>query len=103
MSGGEAAASRSRRRQGVDLVAMAHHGHAHTHTHIPSHAAHDEPGGSTRRRLAIALGLILAFMAVEVAVGIAAHSLALLSDAGHMLTDAGAIGFALVAARLAQR
>jgi len=53
--------------------------------------------------LAVALGLILAFMAVEVAVGILAHSLALLSDAGHMLTDAGAIGFSLVALRLAAR
>jgi cobalt-zinc-cadmium efflux system protein len=43
------------------------------------------------------------FMAVEVGAGIAAHSLALLSDAAHMLTDAGAIGFSLVALRLAAR
>src|SRR5690348_5860480 len=42
-------------------------------------------------------------MAVEVAAGILAHSLALLSDAGHMLADAGAIAFALLAARLAAR
>ncbi len=51
----------------------------------------------------MALALILAFMAVEVTVGVLAHSLALLSDAGHMLTDAGAIGFSLLALRLAAR
>src|ERR1700730_8983606 len=54
-------------------------------------------------RLAVALALIVGFMAVEVATGIVAHSLALLSDAGHMLTDAAAIGFSLVALRLAAR
>ncbi len=47
--------------------------------------------------------LILAFMAVEVGVGVLAHSLALLSDAAHMLTDAAAIGFSLVAIALAAR
>ena len=56
-----------------------------------------------RRWLRIALALILGFMAVEVAAGLVASSLALLSDAAHMLTDAGAIGLALVAARLAAR
>ena len=55
------------------------------------------------RKLSIALGLIIGFMAVEVAVRIIAHSLALLLDAGHMLTDAAAIGFSLHAARLAAR
>jgi cobalt-zinc-cadmium efflux system protein len=56
-----------------------------------------------REKLAIALGLIIGFMAVEVTVGILASSLALLSDAAHMLTDATAIGLSLVAIRLAQR
>jgi cobalt-zinc-cadmium efflux system protein len=51
----------------------------------------------------MALALILAFMAVEVVAGILASSLALLSDAAHMLTDAGAIALALLAARLARR
>lgn len=55
------------------------------------------------RYLTAALGLILAFMAAEVALGLAAHSLALLSDAGHMLTDAAALGLALFAMRLAAR
>ncbi|MGP8241486.1 MAG: cation diffusion facilitator family transporter [Solirubrobacteraceae bacterium] len=69
------------------------------------HAAHAHPirADADRGPLAATLGLILAFMAVEVTVGILAHSLALLSDAGHMLTDAGGIAFSLVALRLAAR
>jgi cobalt-zinc-cadmium efflux system protein len=67
-----------------------------------SHAHHHHPGAD-RRRLRIALALILGFMAVEVVAGILASSLALLSDAAHMLTDAGAIALALGAARLAAR
>jgi cobalt-zinc-cadmium efflux system protein len=55
------------------------------------------------KRLWIALGLILGFMAVEVVVGILANSLALLSDAAHMLTDAGALVMALVVLRLVKR
>jgi cobalt-zinc-cadmium efflux system protein len=71
-------------------------GHGHDHHH---HATADTDSG----KLALALALILAFMAVEVAVGIAARSLALLSDAAHMLTDAGALALSLVAIRLARR
>ena len=66
------------------------------------HHHHHAPTGDSRR-LGVALGLILGFMAVEVVAGILADSLALLSDAAHMLTDAGAIALALVAARLAAR
>src|SRR3954451_145998 len=66
------------------------------HEHGPSRDA-------DRRLLLGALGLILAFMAVEVVVGLLIGSLALLADAGHMLTDAAAIGLALVAMRLAAR
>jgi cobalt-zinc-cadmium efflux system protein len=73
---------------------MAAHQHGHSHAPAPD---------ADRRRLAIALALILGFMGVEVVVGIAASSLALLADAAHMLTDAGAIAFALVAMRLAAR
>jgi cobalt-zinc-cadmium efflux system protein len=69
-------------------VGHHHHGHAHE---------------ADSRRLAIALALIAGFMAVEVVVGILANSLALLSDAAHMLTDAGALALALVAIRLARR
>ncbi len=55
------------------------------------------------RSLIRALALILAFMAIEIAAGVVASSLALLSDAGHMLTDAAALAISLAAARLAAR
>jgi len=67
------------------------------------HHHHDHGADASRARLATALALILGFMVVEVVAGILADSLALLSDAAHMLTDAGAIALALVAARLAAR
>lgn len=56
-----------------------------------------------RRWLRLALGLIVAFMAVEVVVGVLVRSLALISDAAHMLTDAFSIVLALIAIRLAAR
>jgi cobalt-zinc-cadmium efflux system protein len=59
--------------------------------------------GADARWLSGALALILAFMAGEVIAGIAANSLALISDAAHMLTDAASIGLVLVTARLAAR
>lgn len=55
------------------------------------------------RPLAIALGLILAFMAAEVGLAVVSRSLALLSDAAHMLVDAAALGVSVWAARLARR
>ncbi len=78
----------------------AHAGHGHDHHHHHSHAP---TADADRRWLAVALGLILLFVVVEVVAGILASSLALLSDAAHMLTDAGAIGLALVAVGLAAR
>src|SRR5918997_4428497 len=72
------------------------HSHSH-HRHLSASRAAD------RTRLQIALGLILALMAGEVVAGILAGSLALISDAAHMLTDAAAIALALFAARLADR
>jgi cobalt-zinc-cadmium efflux system protein len=67
------------------------------------HAHHGGQWETDSRRLTTALALIVGFMVVEVAVGVFANSLALLSDAGHMLTDAGAIAFSLFALRLAAR
>jgi cobalt-zinc-cadmium efflux system protein len=72
------------------------------------HAQPDQRGaaehsGADARYLGSALGLIVLFMAAEVVIGVVSGSLALISDAGHMLTDAAAIAFALVAARLATR
>jgi cobalt-zinc-cadmium efflux system protein len=68
------------------------HDHAHGHSHGRSGDA---------RRLGLALGLIVAFMVGEIVAGILAHSLALLSDSAHMLTDAGALAMSLVVLRLA--
>ena len=65
--------------------------------------AHGPASGADARWLSGALALILAFMAGEVVAGLAAHSLALISDAAHMLTDAAAIVLVLVTARLAAR
>jgi cobalt-zinc-cadmium efflux system protein len=70
--------------------------HAHGNTHLKA-AAGD------RRLLALSLALLLGLMVAEVAVGLVADSLALLADAGHMLTDALALALALVAASLAAR
>jgi cobalt-zinc-cadmium efflux system protein len=75
-------------------VPHEHHHHAHSHAPAPD---------ADRRWLTIALGLIVGFMLIELVAGLLADSLALLSDAAHMLTDAGAIALALVAARLAAR
>src|SRR2546423_9024056 len=65
-------------------------GHAHNHS-------------GDRRMLSGALALIVGLLVAEVAVGIVAGSLALLADAGHMLTDAAALALALVAASVARR
>jgi cobalt-zinc-cadmium efflux system protein len=72
--------------------------HVHDHAH-----GHSYGGTQDARRLGVALGLIVAFMVAEVVVGILAHSLALLSDSAHMLTDAGALALSLVVLRLAAR
>jgi cobalt-zinc-cadmium efflux system protein len=72
------------------LSPMADHHHGHVHT-------------DDARRLTVALVLILGLMVAEIVAGVLADSLALLSDAAHMLTDAAAIALALFAARLARR
>ncbi|MFE9257953.1 cation diffusion facilitator family transporter [Streptomyces sp. NPDC006879] len=82
--------------------------HDHDHAGAPgtgSHAGHSHAvaENADRRWLGIALTLIASFMAVEVVVGVLAQSLALISDAAHMLTDAASIVLALIAMRLAAR
>jgi cobalt-zinc-cadmium efflux system protein len=73
---------------------------AHQHGH---HHDHGVGADTETRPLAVALALILAFMAAEVVLGLVAGSLALLSDAAHMLVDAAALGLSVWAARLARR
>lgn len=80
------------------------HDHGHDHASVGHEGrSHGVSADADTGKLTIALVLIVGFMAVEVIVGILASSLALLSDAGHMLTDAAAICLSLLAVRLAQR
>lgn len=89
---------------GTDRAEMSggHTEHGRGHAHGQAHAHGVEPG-SDARWLAAAGALIVAFMGAEVTAGVIAHSLALLSDAAHMLTDAASIGLALVTMRVAAR
>ncbi|MDX6512322.1 MAG: cobalt-zinc-cadmium efflux system protein [Gaiellaceae bacterium] len=73
---------------------MHAHGHSHDHAHVE---------GGDRKALAGALVLILGLMVAEVVAGVVGGSLALLADAGHMVTDAAALGFALFAAAMAAK
>ena len=70
--------------------------HHHHHLHAPV-------GSVSQRGLWWALGINLVFLVVEIIGGILTHSLALLADAGHMLTDVAALGLALLVSHLAQR
>lgn len=76
------------------MTPATHPDHAHEHGH-----GHGVWQDADRRWLAIALAIIAAFMVVEVVAGVLAGSLALLSDAAHMLTGAAALALALTAAR----
>ncbi len=75
------------------MTAMDGHGHGHVHT----------SASADRRLLAVSLALFVVFVGIEIVVGLVARSLALLADAGHMLTDAAALGLALFAAWAATR
>lgn len=76
---------------------MSHdHGGGHSHAHAGG-------PGADRRWLLAALLVVVSFMTAEVIAGLLAHSLALVTDAGHMLTDATAIAVAIAASRIAQR
>jgi cobalt-zinc-cadmium efflux system protein len=71
-------------------------GHHHAHSH-------DHGGGANARRLTITFALVVAYMGAEVVGGIVSGSLALIADAGHMLSDAAALGLTLFAMRFARR
>ena len=74
---------------------MGHH-HSHSHDHGHHHT-------ENKKALLLAFVLIASFMLVEVAGGIITNSLALLSDAGHMLSDAAALGLSYFAIKLGER
>lgn len=69
--------------------------HDHSHSHTP-------PSGQLNRAFLIGIGLNLMFVVVEAAAGLATGSLALLSDAGHNLSDVASLGLSMVAFRLAR-
>ncbi len=81
--------------RGSDVQDQGHH-----HYHFPGSLGERK---TQRGRLRIVLVITAVFMAAEVVGGIVSNSLALLADAGHMLTDVAALALALFAMRLAQR
>lgn len=74
------------------------HDHAHDHGHSHGHSA-----GASGKVLGVAFALTASFMLIEFAGGLLARSLALVADAGHMLTDAAALALAWAAVRIASR
>lgn len=69
-----------------------HHGHSHSHAHT-----------NNKKALFSAFIIIASFMVVEVIGGILTNSLALLSDAGHMLSDAASLGLSFFAIKLGEK
>ncbi|WP_010287385.1 cation diffusion facilitator family transporter [Kurthia massiliensis] len=76
---------------------MGHH-HDHNHAH-----GHDHTHGANKKTLLIAFIIITAYMIVEVIGGFMTNSLALLSDAGHMLSDSIALGVGVAAFAMAEK
>ena len=79
----------------------ADHGHGHDHDHDHSHVP--TVTKDNERKILTAFLIIVSYMVVEAVGGIVSGSLALLADAGHMMTDAIALGLAYVAFRLGRR
>src|SRR5258708_39938998 len=79
---------------------MTHdHSHGHAHGHGHSHV----PAGASGRTMGAAVALTVAFVVVEALYGWFGHSLALMSDAGHNLADAAALGFSWYAVWIARK
>jgi cobalt-zinc-cadmium efflux system protein len=89
----------------VRVIALRHHRFARGYgdAMTPGGHRHGPSRDADRTALSLALALIVVFMGAEVIAGILSRSMALLSDAAHMLTDAAAIAMALFAARWAAR
>jgi cobalt-zinc-cadmium efflux system protein len=79
------------------------HNHSHGHGHGHSHSHFGSAAGRNRKNLYIVLGLTGSFLLVEVIGGLLTGSLALLADAGHMMTDVFGLLMALIAIRLGER
>jgi cobalt-zinc-cadmium efflux system protein len=90
------------RKPDLDGTSAVSDGHAHDHGH--NHGdAYRRAGARHVGRLTAAFGVVATVLVVELVVGLATNSLALLSDAGHMGTDALGLGMALAAIHLASR
>jgi cobalt-zinc-cadmium efflux system protein len=77
---------------------------AHLHAHLDGDARHAHTiEDRSQKAMALALGLTLLFALIEAVTGFRSNSLALISDAGHMVTDAAALGLALMAQLIARR
>jgi cobalt-zinc-cadmium efflux system protein len=83
-------------------MAGHHHHHGHSHSHGHGHA-HGVASARNRTRLAWTLGLAAVYMVAELVGGLMSNSLALLADAGHMLSDVGALALSLFALWMAQK
>jgi cobalt-zinc-cadmium efflux system protein len=92
---------------GHDHHGHDHHGHTHDHGHDHHHHGagghHDHAAGASANRIGIALALNLSVLGAELAGAWWFGSLALLSDAAHMFTDAAALAIALAALAIAKR
>ncbi|MGE0701556.1 MAG: cation diffusion facilitator family transporter [Hyphomicrobiaceae bacterium] len=86
-----------------DHEPQASPGHRHDHGTEHGHAGHDHTQGASEWRLGVAALLTGGFMAAEIAGGLISGSLALIADAGHMLTDFASLGLAWYGFRLARR
>jgi cobalt-zinc-cadmium efflux system protein len=85
----------------VNPAQQPHHHHHHDHAHPAHHHSHARE--ASQRTLIVVLALTFGYMLAEAIGGYVANSLALLSDAGHMLTDVAALALSLFALRFAAR
>ncbi|MCO4318672.1 cation diffusion facilitator family transporter [Phyllobacterium sp. 21LDTY02-6] len=79
------------------------HDHSHGHSHGPGHSHVPKVGAGNERKVLLAFLITFTFMVVEVAGGLISGSLALIADAGHMLTDAAALALSYGAFRFGRR
>ena len=86
-------------------MSHSHHDHLHDHSHAHSHHSHDHSHLHTSNKVVLRVSFIViaAYMLVEIIGGLLTDSLALLSDAGHMFSDAAAIGLSLYAFKLGEK
>ena len=82
----------------------AGHDHSHSHSHSHGHHHHDHAPKLDHLNAAFIWGIILnsAFVVIEVIAGLATHSLSLLTDAGHNLSDVAGLALALLAFKLTE-